>query len=369
MPKARVLLADDSVVIRRVLSDLLSAEPTIEVCGVAPNGRLALAKLAQLNPDLVILDVEMPELDGIETLREIRKTHPRLPVIMFSALTERGADSTLRALALGASDYVTKPSTLSGAATTSIDQVREQLVPKIRALCASASMVSRAPARSLVPPGSSKAPPPAARSRPKPFDRPEILAIGCSTGGPNALAAFFAGLPKTVPIPIVITQHMPPVFTKALADRLTATSSIRVHEAAHGQKIEAGQAYVAPGDFHLTVQRRASGYYAELNQAPPENSCRPAVDVMFRSVAAAYGGRTLVLVMTGMGQDGLRGTELLWEQGAQVVVQDEATSVVWGMPGFIARAGLADAVLPLDALAPEVTRRMGGSRVASFAVG
>ncbi|MBK6697850.1 MAG: chemotaxis response regulator protein-glutamate methylesterase [Myxococcales bacterium] len=355
MSRVRVLIVDDSVVVRRMLTDILGSEPWIEVVGTAANGNIGLQKLTQVNPDLVTLDVEMPERDGLSTLTEIRKTHPKLPVIMFSTLTERAATTTLEALSRGATDYATKPQGTTGIVAASAD-VKAQLLPKIRALFPKAG----ASTTSLLPQGLSKPPaatPRAAEPR-RERQKPAVLAIGCSTGGPNALATIFGALP-TLPVPIVLTQHMPPLFTRMLADRLSAHSAIRVIEAAGGETLEAGCAYIAPGDHHMVLARKGAAIVTALNQGPPENSCRPAVDPMFRSVVAAYDGAVLGVVLTGMGQDGLHGCHAIREAGGQIIVQDEATSVVWGMPGFVARAGIADGVLPLEAIAAEIVRRVG----------
>ena len=353
MLKTRVLIVDDSVVVRRLLTDLLAAEPTCEVVGAAANGRIALAKIPQVNPDIITLDVEMPEMDGLETLEAIR-IYPKLPVIMFSALTERAADATLRALALGATDYVTKPSAVRG--TDGLEQVRDQLLPKIRCFGVARPTMT---APSLLRPA---APRVAAAAAPRPSpgraSRIDVVAIGCSTGGPNALAALLPRLSQDFPVPVVITQHMPPLFTRLLAERMNAASSLKVEEAKGGEVLERGRVYIAPGDYHLDVRRDGTSVRTVLHQAPPENSCRPSVDVMFRSVVAVYGANTLGVILTGMGQDGMRGCEIVRELGGYVIAQDEATSVVWGMPGAVARAGLADIVLPLDAIAAEITRRV-----------
>jgi two-component system, chemotaxis family, protein-glutamate methylesterase/glutaminase len=351
MLKTRVLIVDDSVVIRRLVSDALADEPTCEVVGTAANGKIALTKIPQVNPDIVTLDIEMPEMDGLETIAAIRKIYPLLPVIMFSTLTERGAEATLKALSLGASDYVTKPSATSiGGA---LKQVKDELIPRIKGLTQKQSGVAdrATSARPLAP-----WPPSSVRAgRPPPCV--EIVAIGSSTGGPNALAAVISKLPADFPVPIVITQHMPPLFTRLLAERLNAASQIRVHEAKGGEVLEPGHVFIARGDFHMSVRREGTRPVLALHQAPPENSCRPAVDVMFRSVVETYGGHVLAVVLTGMGQDGLRGCECVREAGGQIVVQDEATSVVWGMPGFVARAGLADAVVPLGGIDLEILQR------------
>jgi two-component system chemotaxis response regulator CheB len=350
VPRIRVLIVDDAVVFRRLVARELSADPAIEVVGTAANGKIALAKLPQVNPDLVVLDVEMPELDGLATLREVRKTHPRLPVVMFSALTERGAAATLDALALGATDYFAKPAG-DGGLDGSLRVVREELIPRIKALCARAAAP---PVAAAVAPAAGL---PAVRG-----GRVDVIAVATSTGGPNALADLFAGLPADLPVPVVIVQHMPPMFTRLLAERLSAQFSLRVEEGRSGGALRPGHAWIAPGDHHMVVARNGAETRVLLNQDPPENSCRPAADVLFRSVAQAFGPAVLAVVLTGMGQDGLRGCEAIRAAGGQVIAQDEATSVVWGMPGFVARAGLADKVLPLALIAPEVVRRARAGR-------
>lgn len=346
MRKIRVLVVDDSTVVRRLLCDALASDPAIEVAGIAANGKIALEKIAQLAPDAVTLDIEMPVMDGLATLRELRKTHPKLPVVMFSTLTERGAIDTLNALALGASDYATKPANV-GSVTAGIAVIKEQLVPKIKALC---------------PPIPTAAVAPIVRRQPSPrvaapsFSKPKLLAIGVSTGGPNALAHLFAKMPEHFPLPIVVVQHMPPVFTHYLAERLTAGSPLTVRESHGGEMLEPGVAYLAPGDFHITIENSPRGWMTRLNQGPMENSCRPAVDVLFRSVAETVGPGALAVVLTGMGYDGLRGSEAIHRAGGRVLAQDEATSVVWGMPRAVVDAGLADQILPLDGIAEHLVK-------------
>ncbi|MBL9090395.1 MAG: chemotaxis response regulator protein-glutamate methylesterase [Planctomycetaceae bacterium] len=354
MRKIRVLVVDDSIVIRRLLSDILGADPEIELAGVAQNGRIALAKLPQINPDVVTLDIEMPELDGLRTLTELRKSYPKLPVIMFSTLTERGAVATLDALSFGASDYVTKPANV-GSVAAAMQSVREQLIPKIKALFAAANpeAVRVTPRPAVVPR------PPAAFVVPQ---RCDIVAIGSSTGGPQALTAVLRQLPAEFPIPIVIVQHMPPVFTQHLANRLNQECAIAVREATEGALVEPGKALLAPGDYHMELTRRGTSVVAHLQQGPPENSCRPAVDVLFRSAAQLYGKHCQGVVLTGMGQDGLRGAERIVDAGGSVVAQDAATSVVWGMPRAVAEAGLARQTLPLAAIAPELLRFVAWGR-------
>jgi two-component system chemotaxis response regulator CheB len=357
MPKIRVLIVDDAVVFRRLVAEEINKDPALEVVGTAANGRTALARLSQVNPDVVILDIEMPELDGLATLKELRKTRPRLPVIMFSALTERGAEATLDALALGATDYFTKP-TNAGGLDASLEVIRDQLIPEIKALCRKEGQCVRAEER-----GTIGAHPSSLTPRPSPGPV-RVVAIGASTGGPNALAEIFRQLPADFPVPLVMVQHMPPMFTRLLAERLSAEFPIRVQEAGSGSLLQPGHAWIAPGGHHMIVARDGLQVRMHLHQEPPENSCRPAVDVLFRSVAQTFGRNALAVVLTGMGQDGLRGCEAVREAGGQVLAQDEATSVVWGMPGYVARAGLADRVLPISLIGEEVLRRVQKDQVA-----
>ena len=349
MASISVLVVDDSVVIRRLVTNILDEDPDIQVVGTAPNGRIALSKIPQVAPDLVTLDIEMPVLDGLETLRELRALYPRLPVIMFSTLTERAASATLEALSLGANDYVTKPANV-GSVQAGMESIRSQMVPKIKALCA--SLLPR-PALPASRPVSTFMPVPADRAR-VPFATPEVLAIGASTGGPDALAEVISRLPADFPLPVVVVQHMPPVFTRLFAQRLDTKSALTVSEAQTGDVLRPGSVLIAPGDHHMVLRRTGDVVRVALNQDTPENWCRPAVDPLFRSVGEAYGGRALALVLTGMGQDGLRGCDRLRAAGAQVIVQDEATSVVWGMPGAVAGAGLAHRILPLREIPPAI---------------
>jgi two-component system chemotaxis response regulator CheB len=395
-----VLVVDDSVVVRRLIVDALGGARDIEVAGTASNGLLAQAKIDQLKPDVITMDIEMPQMDGIAAVRELRKRHPRTPVIMFSTLSATGASATLEALSAGATDYVTKPSNL-GSITESIAAVREQLVPKIRALAGGSRPLSP-PARPAVsrpgpapvrpglaapgrpvPPATSIAPAaygaPAVSGAPAgsgapgrpprrgPHGRVDILAIGSSTGGPDALTKVLQGLPPELPVPVVVTQHMPPVFTRMFAERLDRSTPMAVVEAGDGMEVTAGTAYIAPGDKHMMLHRRGVTTVIRLSSAPPENSCRPAVDVMFRSVAALYGSSAYAVVLTGMGQDGRGGAKVLRDAGAEVLAQDEKSSVVWGMPGAVVSAGLADEVLPLDRIASCLLTRLKVGRSAAVA--
>lgn len=369
------MVVDDAVVVRRLIVDALSADPDIEVVGTAPNGRVALQKLPQLAPDVVTMDIEMPEMDGLQTLTELRKTHPKLPVIMFSTLTERGGQATLEALARGATDYVTKPANVGGI-NEGLARVREELIPKVRVLTGRrAKPAASAPAPAAAPAPGTPAPaipawrtlsnaghPVGAPPKPKPriIPQPDVIdaiTIGVSTGGPVALNTVIPALPADLPVPVLIVQHMPPVFTRLLAERLNSVSKIRVHEGAPGMTVVPGHAYIAPGGSHMTVRRVGNSVLLETNTEPPENSCRPAVDVLFRSVAKVWGGRVLAAVLTGMGQDGMRGAEVIRDAGGHVLAQDEQSSVVWGMPGAVVHAALADDVLPLDQVAQALARR------------
>ena len=350
MPPVRVLVVDDSVVVRKLLSDALASAPEVAVAGTAANGEIALAKIPQLNPDVVTLDIEMPGLNGVETLAEIRKLYPKLPVIMFSTLTEHGAAVTLEALALGASDYATKPSNTESL-LASIERVQRELATKIVSL---GRRCSAAAAQGQLAP--------ALMRKPEPNQPIEILAIGTSTGGPNALAQVIPRLPADFPIPVVVVQHMPPLFTRLLAERLDTLSPVSVREAISGSRLEPGQVWIAPGDYHMTVLRNGVGAVLSLNQEPPENSCRPAVDVLFRSVARSFGAGALAVVMTGMGSDGARGAAHIQEVGGEVLVQDECSSVVWGMPGAVVAAGAAHKVCSLAEISHEVLRRVIASR-------
>jgi two-component system chemotaxis response regulator CheB len=295
----------------------------------------------------------MPEMNGIEAVRAIRATRNRVPIVMFSTLTERGASATLDALSAGANEYVTKPANV-GSVSQSMESVREQLIPKIKAL--TGRPVTVGPARTVAPPP----PPRPAGPRTGPRKKPAVLVIGSSTGGPEALARVLTMLPATLPVPVLLVQHMPPVFTRQFAQRLDRLGPLRVVEAADGSPLLPGTVHLAPGDHHLVVRGTAHGLRTGQNQGPPENFCRPAVDPLFRSAVTAFDGAVLAVVLTGMGSDGRNGAAEVRAAGGTVVVQDQATSVVWGMPGAIAQADLADEVLPLERIPDAINRHLAG---------
>ncbi|MEN9846175.1 MAG: hypothetical protein RIS36_1322 [Pseudomonadota bacterium] len=344
MEKIRLLVVDDSLVMRRALRECFRADPEIEVIGVAENGLRALEQIRELNPDVVTLDIEMPEMNGLETLRSLRDQGSTIPIIMFSKYTSAGATATIEALELGASDVVAKPESHGGRGS-SCEIVRRQLTTRIRALGRRA--------HGAILRNSSLSQETAAAVRTDFLPSREIHAVGIavSTGGPTALIELVSSLSPTLEVPIFITQHMPPMFTKFLAERLSARGNLPAFEATNGTIAQKGNIYVAPGNYHLEVDRKDNDLLVNLSEAPHENSCRPSADVMFRSLATAYGSNLLTIVMTGMGQDGKRGCEVVKMTGGTVVAQDQESSLVWGMPRAVISAGLHDAVMPLSAMA------------------
>lgn len=350
MATIRILVVDDAVVARRVISEILSEVDGLEVIGTAPNGRIALTKIERLKPDLVTLDIDMPELDGMATLTKIRADYPGVDVIMVSNLTQRGARVTVDALFLGASDYVTK-ATRARSPEEAREHLKNQLLPKIRAL-----YLGRKP--TPVPKGrpSTGRKPVRSTKLAKPVG---IVAIGASTGGPNALAEVLESVPMGFRAPIVIVQHMPKNFTAYLAQRLDSRSDLTVREAEDGSPLRPGTAWIAPGDLHIKVKRNGGSYRIVTDDGDLVNSCRPSVDVLFESVARCFDAASLGVVLTGMGQDGLNGSRRIVEAGGHVIVQNQSTSVVWGMPGHVASVGIADAILPSSEIGPEIVRRVG----------
>ncbi len=351
----RVFVVDDAAIVRRMLTDALSRDPGVAVVGTAPSGKLALSKLPTVHADAVVLDLEMEGMDGLETLAAIREQWPNLPVIMFSAFTAKASAVTIDALLMGANDYVTKPSALRNMFA---DQVCVELIEKIKTACAKFVDVSQPHGPMSVPLGTRRPQVPAASSS----GRPEIVAIGLSTGGPNALATLLPKLGADFPLPVLIAQHLSERFTGLLAQRLETLGPLKVKEAMSGDVPTAGHVYIAPGDRHMAVEVDSGARRLRVYQGPHENFCRPSVDILFRSAAEVYGAGVLAVIMTGLGQDGLRGCELINARGGQVLAQDERTSVVWGMPGSVAKAGLADEVLPLESLASEIRRRAENPR-------
>jgi len=376
--RTRILIVDDSAVMRSLVRSVVCSDASMEVVGTAGDGASALSSMQTLRPDLVLLDVEMPVMDGLVTLRMMRTRGFKMPVIMCSSLTQRGAKVTIEALASGASDYVAKPSGQTGR-EAAIQALAQDLIPKIHALT-SQQMVATpifsagpgifggpaAPAPAGAPPlaGPGRLPlvapatPPVARTQ-SITANPTVLVIGVSTGGPAALDVILPLLPSSFPLPVLIVQHMPELFTKLFAERLNGRCNLAVREAAEGDVVRPGTIYVAKGNWHMEVMggsRPGAPATLHLQQGPMENHCRPAVDVLFRSAASVWGSGVLAVVLTGMGSDGMLGSKVIRDLGGTVLAQDQATSAVWGMPGAVTNAGLAHRVLPLNAVIPEILR-------------
>ncbi len=339
--KLKILVVDDSALYRQVLVDALKGLPQVEVVGTAEDGYAALEAVERLQPHLVTLDVEMPRLDGLQVLERLQREYPSVRALMVSRLAERSAGITLKALRLGALDFVVKPAN-AGSIEENLRRIRGQLLPRIRHFAA--EFFQQSVRRESCGHGNIQLFGKVSRL---PRD---VIAVGVSTGGPRCLSALFEQLPASLPQAMLIVQHMPPVFTQKLADQLTHVGTIPVHEAREGEVIEAGVAYIAPGDFHMQVEEKNGKKVVRLRKDPPVNFCRPSVDVLFLSVAKAYGNHAVGVIMTGMGRDGVDGCRALKQAGAAVVAQDQHTSVVWGMPGAVVKSGLADAVAPVDQL-------------------
>jgi two-component system, chemotaxis family, protein-glutamate methylesterase/glutaminase len=350
----RVMIVDDSAAIRGFLARWIESDPLLKVVATANNGRMAIDQVKSVDPDVILLDIEMPEMDGITALPHLLKASPQSKIIMASALTRHNAEVSLKALALGATDYVPKPSSLAGSGAG--DEFRRELCAKIAAVAKPRARKMGAQLAAATAPQTT-AP---IKLRPSSMTSPQIVAIGSSTGGPQALVKVITGIAPQLEVPVVITQHMPATFTAILAETLGRSSGLKCMEGADGMKLQPGHVYVAPGDNHMTIKGR--GGPIALLQTPPENFCRPAVDPMFRSVAAAYGSGVLAVVLTGMGADGREGARAVAGAGGTILAQDEASSVVWGMPAAVAHAGLASAVLPLDSVAGEVRKYLGLKR-------
>ncbi|MEI6386111.1 MAG: chemotaxis response regulator protein-glutamate methylesterase [Spirochaetota bacterium] len=367
-----VLVVDDTIVYRKLVSDIAESVPGVRVVGTAPNGKIALSRIAMLKPDLVTLDVEMPEMNGIEVLEHLKGSGLGGNFLMVSALTTRGADLSLRAIELGAMDAIAKP---DGVAISRADfqaelrarienfarrsEIRKilgggQARPELATPLAGARPASASALGTDAGAGAAPARRPAARQA------CEIVAIGISTGGPAALLELVPSLPADIPVPVLIVQHMPALFTASLANSLTHRGKLPVKEAENGEVLKPGRIYLAPGGRHMRVDLGADAITKVLRVTddPPENNCRPSVDYLFRSVARQYYGRALALVMTGMGNDGAKGAGDIRKAGGEILVQDEESSVVWGMPGATVALGFADAVLPLSRLAGEIMARI-----------
>ena len=348
-----VMIVDDSAVIRGIFRRTLEAEPTIEVVASVSNGQQAVDALAKKRVDVVVLDIEMPVMDGMTALPKLLEIAPGVKVIMASTLTEKNAAISLEALQKGAADYIPKPT--AKYEIHSADNFKRELVEKIMALGGkSVRTAKKMPATpSSVTPRVKKTATVAVAPRSVSNVPPRIIAIGSSTGGPQALFKVFEGLKGQIDhLPIVIAQHMPKAFTGILAEHLSKVANARCAEGVDGEPLEAGRIYIAPGDFHMYIEKSGAGYVIRLNQDPPENFCRPSVEPLFRSVAKEFGSASLALMLAGMGHDGLTASETLVETGATLIAQDEESSVVWGMPGAVANAGLCAEILPIDKIAP-----------------
>ncbi len=340
----QVLIVDDSALYRQILKRLLNDIPGVEVVGTATNGKEALQKVATLRPHLLTLDMEMPEMDGLTTLQHLKEQYPEIKTLVLSHHTDKGAEITLKALRYGATDFITKPA-YSGSFEDNYRKIQEELVPRIKAFLADRNGSVSGPAAARRDPAKPATPSFNYNHLLKKAPR-DVIAIGSSTGGPQCLSQFFKQLPAGFQKPILIVQHMPPIFTQKLAQQLTQVGTVPVKEADEGDIVQHGQAYIAPGNYHMEVNRVGNEVRIHLHQGPKENFCRPAVDVLFRSVARVYGRRAIGVVLTGMGSDGLKGSKVMKEAGAPIIAQDKETSVVWGMPGFIVSENLADAVTP-----------------------
>ena len=350
--KIRVLVVDDSALMRQFISDILRSDPRIEVVGTARDGRDALAQIQTLKPDLVTMDVEMPNMDGLHALEEIMKTNP-LPVIMVSSMTQEGAETTLKALALGCVDFIGKP---SGSISLDIKTIGQEIIDKVIA-ASTAKIRTKA---GMFPSSSHTLPhaPDFRRMNPPAnlTGRHDIVAIASSTGGPMALSELIPKLPKKFPVPIVITQHMPKEFTGSFAKRLNESSQVEVVEGFDGLSLKPGRVVIAPGGSHLTVRRRNGTAICALSDAPPVLSVKPAANIMFLSVADEYGGNVLCVILTGMGRDGTDGAIALKRRGAYVIAESQKTCVVYGMPKSAVDAGVVDEVLPLNEIPDAMVR-------------
>jgi two-component system chemotaxis response regulator CheB len=340
-----VMVVDDSAIVRGLITRTLKGDPRIDVVASCSNGEMAVVQAAKRPLDVVILDIEMPVMDGLTALPKLQQANPGARIIMASTLTQRNAAVSLRAMALGAADYIAKPTTDRLNAN---EEFHRDLILKVIALGQSK--------RPKPSPGASAQPVAKLNmaARGKVMRPPRIIAIGSSTGGPQALLALLGALSPKVSCPSVIAQHMPATFTTVLAQHIERASGRPTSEAATGMEIKPGHIYLAPGDYHFEVVREGAGFAARLSQTPPQNFCRPSVDPLFRSVAQLFGADSCAIMLTGMGSDGCGGAKAIAAAGSPVIAQDEATSVVWGMPGAVAQAGICSAILPLPKIAGHV---------------
>jgi two-component system chemotaxis response regulator CheB len=365
----KALVADDSILFRRVLAEALSSLPGVEVVGAVGNGRLALQKIRELKPDLLTLDMEMPEMDGLAVLDALRQSDAPPAVIVVSALTRKGGQLTMRALERGAFDFITKPDAHD--AQASREAILRELTPRVRSLSVRTDVkrILRDNSPSAPSPFRTTAiPSPAAQARAASFVRPtaapEMVLIGVSTGGPAALGRVLPLLPATLNAPVLVVQHMPPVFTQSLAESLGAKCALRVKEAAQGDILAPNNIYIAPGGKQMRIQSLPGGSKAvQITDDPPENNCRPSVDYLFRSAASNFPGRSMAVIMTGMGNDGTLGLRLLKRHGCFVIAQDEASSVVFGMPKAAIEAGVTDVTIPLDSIAARIVAAVRGGQL------
>ncbi|OGG93662.1 MAG: hypothetical protein A2508_06205 [Candidatus Lambdaproteobacteria bacterium RIFOXYD12_FULL_49_8] len=336
----KIMVVDDTITYRQIMSKVVEMVPGTELVTSAASGRAALMKIPSTKPDLIFLDVMMPDLDGIQTLRLIKQDFPNIHVVMVSGIDKEMAQATLDSLAAGALTFVAKPQ--GGAMEESLKQLVEALTPLVDLVREMVYGETKETLRVTAPL--------------KPVLSPDkgvgraidLILIGISTGGPNALNALFGSIKSKFPCPVLIVQHMPPMFTASLAERLDQISPMSIKEAQEGDRLHPGEVYIAPGGIHMTINKAAGGFRIALNDGPPVNHCKPAVDVLFESVAGLDGVHALSVVMTGMGRDGTEGVKLLKQRGTYCLIQDQATSVVWGMPGSVSEAGIADEVLPLE---------------------
>ncbi len=354
----RALVVDDTALYRKIVGDVLAELPNVKLVGSAHNGAAALSKIKALKPDLVTLDIEMPEMNGIEVLEALKPHQSGIGVIMVSSLTRAGGDMTMRALALGAYDFITKPQ--GGSLVENKRIIREALSPLVSSLIARGKLQKHGPARPALPLAGRNGPmrPPVRHIASRRSEASQIVAIGISTGGPNALTTMMPKLPGNIGVPIVVVQHMPPVFTQSLAQSLNNKCAVTVKEAENGETLQANVVYIAPGGRQMKVVAGGNGYsrIIRITDDPPENNCRPSADYLFRSVAQLYVGRATGVIMTGMGSDGLLGLKRMKQSGAILIGQDEASCVVYGMPKAPAEAGILDVVAPLHRIAEEIVK-------------